>query len=301
MPRTYELYLVDAFTRNPFTGNPAGVVPDAEGLTPSEMQAIAREVGASETAFVFPADGTDHHLRVRFFTPKLEVPICGHATIATHHVFAETRRKPTARKPVRLLQKTQSGIHAVEVTLFNGAPRVLMTQSVPEFSSLPAKIPCDTMLEALGIGSGDLDERYPIATAFSGEYTIFVPLKSRAALDSLKPDMTQLSQAFASYLLFTLDTGDATVLTHCRMFAPAYGVNEDPVTGMANGPLGAYLALHGAAPSGERSFRFLSRQGVALGRPGTVEVLIDHEGGKILSVQIGGQAVTIFSAKLRMG
>jgi PhzF family phenazine biosynthesis protein len=301
MARTYALYLVDAFTRVPFTGNPAGVVPDAEGLTPSEMQAIAREVGASETAFIFPADGSDHHLRVRFFTPKLEVPICGHATIAAHHIIAETGRKPSARKAVRLLQKTQAGIHAVEVTLVQGSPRVLMTQPVPEFSSLPVRIPRDAMLEALGIDSGDLDDRFPIATAFSGEYTVFVPLKSRAVLDSLKPDMTQLSQAFASYLLFTLDTGDASVLTHCRMFAPAYGVNEDPVTGMANGPLGAYLALHGAAPSDERSFRFLSRQGVALGRPGTVEVLVEHEGGKILSVQIGGQAVTIFSAKLKLG
>ncbi|MHC2569813.1 PhzF family phenazine biosynthesis isomerase [Rhizobium leguminosarum] len=86
---TFRIYQVDAFTTQPFKGNPAGVVPDATGLGPADMQAIARELNLSETAFVFPSEGHDHDLRVRFFTPRAEVPICGHATIATHSVRAQ--------------------------------------------------------------------------------------------------------------------------------------------------------------------------------------------------------------------
>jgi PhzF family phenazine biosynthesis protein len=299
MGTDYEFYLVDAFTRIPFTGNPAGVVPEAEGLTPSEMQAIAREVGASETAFVFPPEGPDHHLRVRFFTPKLEVPICGHATIATHHVLAERGRRGFARTALRVMQKSPAGIHAVDVTRVEGVPRILMTQPVPEFSDPSSRLPRGPMLDALGLDASDLHETLPVAAAYAGEYTVFVPLRSRATLDSLNPNLQRLSQAFASYFLFTVGTPGDPVLTHCRMFAPAYGVNEDPVTGMASGPLGAYLVIQGAAPPGERVFRFLSQQGAALGRPGTVEVLIGHEGDRILSVQVGGQAVTVLSGKLR--
>src|SRR5687768_7858805 len=88
MPRRYDVYQVDAFTAVRFAGNPAGVVPDASGLSEVEMLAIARELNNSETAFILPADRDDHDVRVRFFTPTTEVPICGHATIAAHWIRA---------------------------------------------------------------------------------------------------------------------------------------------------------------------------------------------------------------------
>ena len=86
--RRYRVYQVDSFTTEKFRGNPAGVVPDADGLSEPEMQVIARELGNPETAFVLSPDGTDHDVRVRFFTPTTEVPSCGHATIAAHYVRA---------------------------------------------------------------------------------------------------------------------------------------------------------------------------------------------------------------------
>jgi len=88
MPQPRRLYQIDAFTNRPFSGNPAGVVANAEGLTEGQMQAIARELNNSETAFLLPPQGSDHDVQVRFFTPTTEVPICGHATISAHYVRA---------------------------------------------------------------------------------------------------------------------------------------------------------------------------------------------------------------------
>lgn len=92
--KKYTVYQVDAFTRERFKGNPAGVVTKAEGLTDAQMQAIARELNNSETAFIFPPDGPDHEVRIRYFTPTMEVPTCGHATISAHYVRAVEKSCP---------------------------------------------------------------------------------------------------------------------------------------------------------------------------------------------------------------
>jgi predicted PhzF superfamily epimerase YddE/YHI9 len=88
------LYQVDSFTTRPFTGNPAGVVLEAQGMTDAEMLAVARELNNSETAFVLPADAADHDVRVRFFTPTTEVPTCGHATVGAHFARAVEYGQP---------------------------------------------------------------------------------------------------------------------------------------------------------------------------------------------------------------
>ena len=124
MARTYRLYQVDSFTKEKFTGNPAGVIPNADGLSDGEMQKIAREMNNSETAFVFSSTDESYDVHVRFFTPLKEVPICGHATIAAHYV----RALENGMTQGRVYQKTGAGILPVDILRDGDDLRVIMTQ-----------------------------------------------------------------------------------------------------------------------------------------------------------------------------
>ena len=126
--KKYRIYQVDAFTRSRFHGNPAGVVPDADGLTDEQMQRIARELNNSETAFIFSPQSAEHDAVVRFFTPTTEVPLCGHATIAAHYVRAIEGTAVSGR----VLQKTKAGILPVDIVKEDDDFSIIMTQGNPE-------------------------------------------------------------------------------------------------------------------------------------------------------------------------
>ena len=111
MVRKYNLYQIDSFTKEKFTGNPAGVITNADGLNDEEMQKIARELNNSETAFIFSSDSSEYDAHIRFFTPRNEVPICGHATIAAHYARAIENNLDTSR----VFHKTGAGILPVDV------------------------------------------------------------------------------------------------------------------------------------------------------------------------------------------
>jgi len=130
--KTYRIYQIDAFTRERFKGNPAGVVPNADGLTEAQMQTIARELNNSETAFIFSPNAPDHDVRIRFFTPTTEVPSCGHATISAHYVRALENNLPGCT----VIQKIGIGILPVEVIREGGDYRIIMTQGRIEFSEI---------------------------------------------------------------------------------------------------------------------------------------------------------------------
>ncbi|MGK5553908.1 PhzF family phenazine biosynthesis isomerase [Actinomadura kijaniata] len=294
------LYQVDSFTRTPFTGNPAGVVLGAEGLSDAGMLAIARELNNSETAFVLPADGDDHDVRVRFFTPTTEVPTCGHATVAAH--FARTVEY--GLPPGALRQRTGGGlVQRVEVRRDGDRVRVGMHQGAAEFGPHLDGGQIDRLLRALGAGTGDLADDGPVQIVSTGHSKVLLPLRSRAAVDALRPDpaaLAALSRQVGSngFFVFTRDTGDPALLTWSRMFAPAIGIAEDPVTGNGHGPLGAYLVHHGIVPPRDGRLVFTGRQGAAMGRPGDVRVRVDVRPGGDLPVTITGDAVTAFRAEL---
>jgi PhzF family phenazine biosynthesis protein len=130
--KRYRIYQVDSFTTERFRGNPAGVVPNADGLTAMQMQTIARELNNSETAFVLNAEAPDHDIRVRFFTPTIEVPSCGHATIAAHYVRAVENSLPSST----VIQKIGAGILPVDVVRDDSDYRIVMTQGAIEFGEL---------------------------------------------------------------------------------------------------------------------------------------------------------------------
>ncbi|QKW05160.1 PhzF family phenazine biosynthesis isomerase [Streptomyces sp. NA04227] len=296
------LYQIDAFTRVPFTGNPAGVVLDAEGMTDADMLAVARELNNSETAFVLPADAADHDVRVRFFTPTKEVPTCGHATVGTHFARAVEYGLPSCS----LTQKTGSGLRQrVEIHRDGDRVRIGMHQGPAAFGPEWNGPRVDRLLRALGASPDDLADNGPVQIVSTGHSKVLVELRGRDAVDALRPDpaeLTALSHEVGSngFFVFTRATADTEVLTWARMFAPAIGILEDPVTGNGHGPLGAYLVHHGIVPARDGVLTFRGRQGVVLGRPGEVEVRVDVRAEGPPQVSITGDATTAFRARLRV-
>ncbi|HAH97122.1 MAG TPA: hypothetical protein DER58_08385 [Firmicutes bacterium] len=325
--KNLKVFKVDSFTDQLFGGNPAGVVPDATGLSERQMQLIAREVNAAETAFVTPSQeaGVDYH--VRFFTPECEVPLCGHATVAAYHVLSCEGYLPTGCR--RITQQTGAGILPVELRpivaeIANGDPmcatlpthtanrtEVWMTQPLPEFRPFhddPAPV-----LQALGLDGSCLDPEKPIEFVSTGLWDLMLPLKNLDCIRKINPDHQALAalnraQGVVSTHVWTFETTNTNAdldhatghTAHVRNLGAAVGVPEDPVTGTANGAFGSYLIKNRLLPVNEGCNRFTIEQGYEIDRPGLVHTEIDCFSGDITRVQVGGSAVTIFRGELRL-
>ena len=299
MQKKYKLFQIDSFTKNKFTGNPASVITNADGLNEEEMQKIAREMNNSETAFVFSSesDGYDYH--VRFFTPLKEVPICGHATIATHYALA----KENKFENIKIYQKTGAGILPVEIYKENDDYKIVMTQGKIEFGEIIQGQERKQLLEALNISEDDLIKDYKIQIVSTGHSKVMIGIKNKELLDLLKPNyqsLTKLSEEIKcnGYYVFTMNSSDNECLINGRMFAPAVGINEDPVTGNANGPLGAYLIHHKLIEHNGEVYKFKATQGEAMKRAGVIEVEVKINDNEPTEVKISGNAVIVFETEL---
>lgn len=298
MKRKYNLYQVDSFTKKKFMGNPAGVITNADGLTSLEMQQIARELNNSETAFIFEENGNNYDMQVRFFTPTHEVPICGHATIAAHYARALEKSLKTSR----VYQKTGAGILPVDIIKEGNDYSIVMTQGKIEFGEYLEGELLEKLFSALHIRKEDWMENCPIQIVSTGHSKVMFCIKSVDLLHQLQPNMEQLIKISKTincngFYVFTMEPNQKEPLIHGRMFAPAIGINEDPVTGNANGPLGAYLAHHKIISS-NHDFSFLAVQGEAINRKGTIEVQVTVRDNEPQEVKIKGNAVIAFATEI---
>ncbi|UTN03828.1 PhzF family isomerase [Flavobacterium bizetiae] len=294
-------YQIDSFTKEKFKGNPAGVVINADELTDYEMQQIARELNNSETAFLFAPDSDDCDGVIRYFTPNTEVPICGHATIAAMYTKAIEEKLDSCI----LKFKTKIGILPFEVIKENEDYQILMTQGNFELGDVFDSAVTQKMITALGLQKSDLDEKCPVQIASTGHSKVMIGIKSREKLNTLSPiynDLAQLSNEINcnGYFVFTFDSDDQDVLTYGRMFAPAIGINEDPVTGNANGPLGGYLVQNNIIDYKNNTFEFNGKQGEKIDRLGVIKVKVVTEENKPKLIQIKGDAVVVFRAEIEI-
>lgn len=297
MMKEVIVYQIDSFTKEKFKGNPAGVVLNAENLTTEEMQLIARELNNSETAFIFtpdvPENDFDYH--VRYFTPTVEVPICGHATIGA--LYAKAVEDQLDSCTIRI--NTQVGILPISIDKKDNDYQITMTQGSfllgPAFDLLTTQ----NIAQALGISTDDLDEKCPMQIASTGHSKVMIGIKSRKTLNQLNPDMASLIELSKEigcngYFVFTFDSDDKDVFICGRMFAPAIGISEDPVTGNANGPLGGYLIHNKIIEVSGDTFEFTGEQGEAINRVGKVHVKVSIKNSKPDIIQITGNAVSVF-------
>ncbi len=300
MTRKIQVHQVDAFTRDQFTGNPAGVVLNADGLSEAHMLAIARELNNADTAFILDADGADHNLRARFFTPRTEAGFVGHATVAAHYVMSRRHNAPT-----RLRQKSKAGIVDIEIR-GNGDDRsIAIRQSAPPVGRELNDRERMAVLDALALATDDLDPRCPLRIVGSSSTRLMVGVRAADVLKQLKPDVARLTTlsaqiGAAGYFVFALRPADSDHLTESRMFCPALGIAEDPVSGNAHGLLGAYLAQHKLLAHDDKRATFTGVQGHHMHRPGRVHVELDFKDGAVDGVWIIGQAVSIFETVIEL-
>lgn len=277
MPAT--LYRHAAFTTDPDGGNPAGVWVGEALPSPVEMQAIATEVGYSETAFVAPATGAER--TIRYYSPAAEVSFCGHATIATGVVLGERDGDGT------YLLHTTVGDVPVEVRTRDGQREAVLTSVEPRHESVPDAL-LDAALDALGWTRGELDPLLPPARAFAGAWHLILAVRSAARLARLDYDFARLRALMLEDNLTTLQLvwRERVDLFHARNPFPVGDVVEDPATGAAAAALGGYLRGAGLVrvPS-----IITIRQGEAMGRPSLLTVEIPAEGG----IKVAGAAVAI--------
>jgi PhzF family phenazine biosynthesis protein len=301
MSKKYRVYQVDSFTKELFKGNPAGVVPNADGLNEKQMRQIARELNNSETAFILSPAGNDHAVWIRFFTPTIEVPSCGHATVAAHYV----RAKENNLGSCRIIQKIGAGILPVDIIKEDDDYKIIMTQGKIEFIDPLESTIRTRIITALNITEEVIDQRCPVQIVSTGHSKVLIGIRSQRTLDTLQPNNDELSRISKEincngYFAFTFDSNEKNILTKGRMFAPAIGINEDPVTGNANGPLGAYIIKHKLVKNNGVLFSFKSKQGETIGREGTIDVEVDIENGNPHRVRIGGYARIVFRTEVEI-
>lgn len=300
MTRKIQVHQVDAFTRERFTGNPAGVVLNADGLTEAQMLAIARELNNADTAFILAADGADHNVRARFFTPRTEAGFVGHATIAAQYVLSRRTDAPT-----KLRQKSKAGIVDIEVRGTGAERSIAIRQKAPPIGRELNDRERLAVLDALALATDDLDPRCPLRIVGSNSTRLIVGVRGPDALKHLKPDANRLTTlsaqiGAAGYFVFTLNSSANDHLTESRMFCPALGILEDPVSGNAHGLLGVYLARHGMLATNGTRASFTGAQGHYMHRPGRVNIELELANGNVEGVWIIGHAVSIFETEMEL-
>jgi trans-2,3-dihydro-3-hydroxyanthranilate isomerase len=290
----------DVFTDEALTGNQLAVFLDGRGLSTERMQAIAREMNFSESTFILPAEAAETDVRMRIFTPGNELPMAGHPTIGSTFALAHTGTigAGSSRFVFGL------GVGPVPVDLEWDGDRLRfawMTQSKPVFG--PAFDARDAVAAAIGLGSADLAPDLQIQQVSTGLPFLFVPLRSRDAVDRASGDasahrrlMSSIGVDLGIFLFAVLPSGSPET-AYSRMFAPAFGIVEDPATGSASGALGCYLVRH-TLVTGDDSMQMVSLQGVAMGRPSRIYISIDSRGDDIVSVKVGGTAVLVARGEL---
>src|SRR5262245_21485935 len=278
--------LVDVFTRTPLSGNQLCVVPDNVELDDPTMQSLAKEIGFSETTFVTEAAGDRYAMRI--FTPDAELPFAGHPALGTAFVMVSAGRVSSPGT-----QTTSAGEFPVEVDLQTNT--AWMTQLPDEFG----RVFEDRALiaRAIGLELDDLEPALPVQTVTTGLRWTIVPLRDAHRLARAQRDGRALEEAVAIsgdeglYLFAVTDCG-ATA----RMFDPGHGIGEDPATGSAAGPLGAYLAEHGLAGM---PGSIVVRQGEYVGRPSELHVEVRDEAGH-RRVRVGGGVHVVGSGAFRL-
>lgn len=285
MPKLIEIFQIDAFTSEPFSGNPAAVVLD-DFLKESEMKRIAAEMNLSETAFLSSSDKADFNLR--WFTPKMEDNLCGHATIASLHFLFE---KNLIKENSEITFNTKSGIiHA-------GKSANHYWMQIPETRFNKITKDFNELFFALGLSTSKVNKDIFV----SNRKYLFIGVDNLQTLFNLEIDFVRLSKIISSQndytdiAVYSMETLEADSVAHLRFFAPAEGILEDPVTGSAAGPLLMLLYQRNLINNFSDDRIYKLEQGDILNRKGRVGVSYNQKNDVL---KIHGNAITILKGNL---
>ncbi len=277
----FRYVICDVFTDAPLAGNPLAVFTDARLIPEKLLQPIAREMNLSETVFVYPA-AKGGHARIRIFTPFNELPFAGHPVLGSAFVLAAPLQLPAI--------VLETGIGLVPIVLERDGPRITfgrMTQPLPTVSAEPAAA-------AIVAALGGVKPVLPVERYVNGPTHVLVTVGSTDDVAKLTPDFGALAKATSAGVSCFAGSGRHY---KTRMFAPGHGINEDPATGSAAGPLACHLVRHGRLAPGDE---IEISQGVEIGRPSTLFARASGMRERIESVEVGGCAVTVARGEFRL-
>jgi trans-2,3-dihydro-3-hydroxyanthranilate isomerase len=298
-------HVLDVFTEERFGGNPLAVVLDADRLDSARMQRIAREFNLSETVFVLKPEQPAHTARVRIFTPASEIPFAGHPTVGTGALLATLQAaEPAGRGDALIVLEENIGIVRVGVRLRPGAAAYaeFTAPRLPAEAGIPP--PDDRLAAALGLIPAEIGFENHRPTRYGGGNAFaFVPVASldaiaNARVAGLHWDAALKDQGLTGAFLYCRQTVHTTSSFHARMFAPDFGVPEDPATGSAAAAFAGVVHRFDALPDG--THRRIIEQGYEMGRPSTIALSIEVAGGKVAAVRIGGHAVRVAEGRIEV-
>jgi trans-2,3-dihydro-3-hydroxyanthranilate isomerase len=269
--------VADVFTDVPLAGNPVAVFTDAREIPEERLQRLAREVNLSETVFVYTPDG-DANVRIRIFTPTLELPFAGHPVLGTAFVLAG----PLQLDEIRL--ETGSGI--VPIRLERDGRRIAFGWMQQPVVTAEEYDGAEALLALLGVEKSGL----PVELYEQGPGHVYIELDSPGAVAALRPDLGALKELSPWGTVCFARDGETWKV---RVFVPAHGVDEDPATGSAAGPLALHLARHGRVEFGDE---IVIRQGAEVGRPSTLHAVARSPE----EIEVGGSAVIVARGEFRL-
>ena len=298
--RHYQI--LDVFTDAALAGNPLAIVHDADGLDDTAMLAVAREFNLSETVFVLPAENPAHSARLRIFTPARELPFAGHPTVGTAVALAR-RDAAYGDSGIDKMIALEEAVGLVRCVVRGTASGVDYAEFdlpvTPQLSH--AAPPVEAVAEALGLAPHEIGfGKYPVAVAGAGVSFTFVPVNGLDAIRRARPDANAwrdtCPEEHAAAYLYTAETERPGSSFHARMFAPLFGIAEDPATGGAVAGLAALLLEYGGFEDGDREF--VVEQGFEMGRPSLIRLEVELIDGKLHAARLGGNAVVVAEGTL---
>jgi trans-2,3-dihydro-3-hydroxyanthranilate isomerase len=290
----FHYQVVDVFTTTSLEGNALAVFPDASGINDVTMQRVAREMNLSETTFVLPRESDGDATRVRIFTPARELPFAGHPTIGTAYVMRMLGIVSAGAKRFVL----HENVGRVPIRVDDGDDPILWL-TTPPIAKL-GEFPAEACARALSLSRDRLAANVPCEQLSAGSPLIFVAVKDRTTVDAAQVDSAAFAELMreskvpsAIFVFAVTETG-----AYSRMFAPELGIVEDPATGGATGPLAAFMMAHGLVARADGT-RFVSEQGVKMGRRSLLHVFVHGEGGEE-GIEVGGNVVPVASGTMRL-
>ena len=300
----HRFLTADVFTDRVFGGNAVAVFPDAGAIPEPQMQRVAREFNLSETVFVLPPEDPANSRALRIFTPAAEVPFAGHPTVGAAFVLAAIGDVALAGETTEIVFEERVGPVPVTIRAAGGQPvfSELSAAQLPE----PGPEPPDAagIAAAISLVPSDLLAGEHRAEGWScGLPFLFVPLDDRDAVGRMKIDPAAWDKTIADYpatgiFAFAFDAEGEGRDIRARMFAPAYGVDEDPATGSAAAALAGYLGARDGTADG--TLKFVIEQGFEMGRPSLVEMEFDKKAGAIAAVRVGGASVLVSEGEMEI-
>jgi trans-2,3-dihydro-3-hydroxyanthranilate isomerase len=298
--RRFSFVQMDVFTSNRLQGNPLSVFVDARGLSDSEMQALARETNLQETTFIFPANPERERqegVKVRIFTPDVELPFAGHPTLGTATVLHNFEKQRTNSSGQQAEITLNLKVGKVPVTFHDDSEGHFgeMRQPEPQFSDVYDR---RTVAAVIGLKPDQIEPDLPLQTVSTGLPYVIIPLRELSTLHSLKLDLQKVSTYLKwdtpnrrDFYFVTRNTGDTRVGLRAR----AIFETEDPATGSAAGCTAAWMVKYGIASPDKT---VLIQQGIEVNRPSELFVKASKSGDAITNVRVGGHAVQIMQGEV---